>query len=101
MSRKVIGEGSYGCVQQPSIPCETSPDTNFNYDEYRYITTPIDKMSQTDIIKKLVVSAHDKNQHQLFQVMKQVLKAMNFECNFPEVTCENQNGKTFWKPIKQ
>jgi serine/threonine protein kinase len=34
MSRKVIGEGSYGCVQQPSIPCETSPDTNFNYDEY-------------------------------------------------------------------
>ena len=34
MTRKIVGEGAYGCVQQPSIPCETSPKPDFNYDEY-------------------------------------------------------------------
>lgn len=34
MTRKVIGEGSYGCVQKPSIPCETLPSPNFDYDKY-------------------------------------------------------------------
>jgi serine/threonine protein kinase len=34
MQRKVIGEGSYGCVHQPSIHCKTLPKPGFNYDNY-------------------------------------------------------------------
>ena len=31
MSRKVIGEGSYGCVHSPSLHCDHLPNPNFNY----------------------------------------------------------------------
>lgn len=34
MNRRVIGEGSYGCVHQPSIFCKNKPSTSFNYDSY-------------------------------------------------------------------
>ena len=29
-TRKVIGEGSYGCVQKPSLHCEHAPKPNFD-----------------------------------------------------------------------
>jgi len=34
MKRKVIGEGSYGCVHKPSIKCKTLPKPGFKYDNY-------------------------------------------------------------------
>jgi serine/threonine protein kinase len=34
MQRKVIGEGAYGCVHQPSIKCKTLPKPGFKYDNY-------------------------------------------------------------------
>jgi serine/threonine protein kinase len=33
-TRKVIGEGSYGCVQKPSLHCEHAPKPNFDYKGY-------------------------------------------------------------------
>jgi len=33
-TRKVIGEGSYGCVQEPSLHCASSPKPNFDYNGY-------------------------------------------------------------------
>jgi hypothetical protein len=37
-----------------------------------------------ELIKILIVRAHDENQKQLCETMKQTLRAMHFECNFPE-----------------
>ena len=34
MERKVIGEGTYGCVLKPSVTCATPPESNFSYDDY-------------------------------------------------------------------
>ena len=34
MSRTVIGEGTYGCVQKPSLHCSKGIDANFNYKNY-------------------------------------------------------------------
>jgi serine/threonine protein kinase len=34
MSRKIIGEGAYGCVHKPSIQCKTQPASNFDYSNY-------------------------------------------------------------------
>jgi serine/threonine protein kinase len=34
MTRKIIGEGSYGCVHKPSIHCKTPPNPGFNYKKY-------------------------------------------------------------------
>lgn len=34
MSRKIIGEGAYGCVHKPSIPCKTEPARDFDYTNY-------------------------------------------------------------------
>ena len=34
MPRKVIGEGAYGCVHNPSLHCNIQPTANFNYDEH-------------------------------------------------------------------
>jgi serine/threonine protein kinase len=33
-TRKVIGEGSYGCVQEPSLHCAHLPKPNFDYNGY-------------------------------------------------------------------
>jgi len=43
---KVIGEGTYGCVHDPSLHCETSPSANFNYDTY------VSKLMKTEYAKK-------------------------------------------------
>ena len=34
MKRKIVGEGSYGCVHKPSIHCKNPPTQGFNYDNY-------------------------------------------------------------------
>ncbi len=34
MKRIIIGEGTYGCVHKPSIPCKTPPSPGFNYSNY-------------------------------------------------------------------
>lgn len=60
MPRKVIGEGSYGCVQQPSIPCETLPTSVFNYDEYvsKLMTN---KDAQKELSEFIVIGNYDTN----------------------------------------
>jgi hypothetical protein len=54
---------------------------NFNYVPYRTMCTGI---TNEDLIKTLVVRAYDANQKQLYETQKQILRAMNFECPFPE-----------------
>jgi serine/threonine protein kinase len=46
MKRKIIGEGSYGCVHRPSIYCKTIPSPGFNYKTY------VSKLMKTKNAKK-------------------------------------------------
>ena len=46
MKRKIIGEGSYGCVHRPSIHCKTIPSPGFNYKTY------VSKLMKTKNAKK-------------------------------------------------
>lgn len=60
MTRKVIGEGSYGCVQQPSIPCENLPSPDFNYDEY-VSKLMKNKDAQKELRQFIVIANYDTN----------------------------------------
>jgi len=54
---------------------------NFKYNDYRdyYVES-----TEEDLLKILIVRSYDKNQRQLCETLKQTLRAMNLECNFPE-----------------
>lgn len=43
--KKIIGEGSYGCVHKPSIHCKIPPKSDFNYKNY------VSKIMKTDAAK--------------------------------------------------
>jgi hypothetical protein len=71
---------------------------NFNYNYCRNLTTSVKEIDSKDLVKILIVRAHDENQRQLCETMKQTLRAMNLECNFPEVSNshpprEQENGQ--------
>lgn len=34
MNHSIVGEGAYGCVHKPSIPCKIDPSPNFDYKKY-------------------------------------------------------------------
>ena len=46
MTRKIIGEGSYGCVHKPSIHCKNIPKPGFDYNNY------VSKIMKTKNAKK-------------------------------------------------
>lgn len=60
MERKVIGEGSYGCVQQPSIPCESLPTPDFKYDDY-VSKLMKGKDAQKELSEFIVIGNYDTN----------------------------------------
>jgi serine/threonine protein kinase len=60
MKRKIIGEGSYGCVHSPSIHCKTNPKHGFDYKMY------VSKIMKTKNAKKelnefLIIGKIDPN----------------------------------------
>ena len=57
-TRKVIGEGSYGCVHKPSIQCITPPKTNFNYDDY-VSKIMLDKHAQDELAEFTIIQDAD------------------------------------------
>ena len=56
---------------------------NFDYEQYESLTLPVNKLSSMDLVKVLVVRSYKEGQFQLCKVMKQTLRAMNLECDFP------------------
>jgi hypothetical protein len=58
---------------------------NFNYNEYRELNVGMKDVSTEDALKTLITRAHDLRQNQLCETLKQTLRAMHFECNFPAV----------------
>jgi hypothetical protein len=72
--------------KKPQSKQLTNSAINFSYGQYRDLTHPVNELDSKDLVKILIVRAHDNNQKQLCETMKQTLRAMSLECNFPEVT---------------
>lgn len=60
MARVVAGEGTYGCVHKPSIPCKTPPNPGFSYNNYvSKIMT--DKHARKELEEFLIIGQYDKS----------------------------------------
>jgi hypothetical protein len=57
--------------------------TNFDYSQYETLDTSVSDLNNRDLIKVLIVRAYKDGQHQLCKTLKQTLRAMNLECDFP------------------
>lgn len=57
---------------------------DFAYNDYRHLHGDISELSILEIIKTLIVKTYDSNQVTLCNVLKQTLKATNYECDFPQ-----------------
>ena len=93
MVHKIIGEGSYGCVLKPSIPCKDSVPANFDYSDY------VSKFMESDEAKDelnefaIVGKADTKNEFHLGAPIM-----CNPDINNPDVIrdvrkCSNLNKK--------
>ena len=56
---------------------------NFDYSQYESVETSVNELNSKDLIKVLIVRAYNDGQHQLCKTLKQTLRAMNLECDFP------------------
>lgn len=66
-------------------PTKTISIVGFTYDAYRNLVKPINSLSYEEMLKHMIVRAYDDNKQQLCETLKTVLRALNHECNFPEV----------------
>lgn len=57
--------------------------TNFSYQTYADLETPVNELSNKDLVKILIVRSYGENQHDFCKTMKTVLRAMNLECPMP------------------
>jgi serine/threonine protein kinase len=58
MQRKVIGQGTFGCVLKPSIHCKTPPTPNFDYSNY-VSKLMLSKHAIKELNEFLVVAKYD------------------------------------------
>lgn len=67
MSRNVIGEGTYGCVHKPSLPCNMLPKPGFTYDNY--VSKLMATQNARDELKEFIVigSIDKKDEYHLGQ----------------------------------
>jgi hypothetical protein len=70
--------------QKKNASKNTDSAINFGYNEYRQLKTEADQLSLEDLIKIGIVKAHDEKKIPAREVLKQTLRALKFECNFPE-----------------
>jgi hypothetical protein len=63
----------------------TTSSINFDYGRFRDGEIKLNELSTEDIIKAAIVRAHDDNQYQLGKVLKQTVRGMKLECDFPIV----------------
>jgi len=63
----------------------TTSSINFDYGKFRDDDIKLSELSTEDLIKAAIVRSHDANQYQLGKVLKQTLRAMKLECDFPIV----------------
>jgi serine/threonine protein kinase len=83
--RKVIGEGSYGCVHKPSLNCNTIPEPKFNYDNY---------------VSKLMLNENAKKELKEFLIIDKIDNKNKFHLGNP-ILCNPKIDKDFKKDIKE
>jgi hypothetical protein len=57
--------------------------TNFDYKLYESLDTPVNELSNKDLVKILIVRTHNENQYDFKKTMLTVLRATNLECPMP------------------
>lgn len=60
MERKVIGEGTYGCVLKPSVTCATPPESNFSYDDY-VSKVMLNKEADKELAEFMIIKKYDSS----------------------------------------
>jgi hypothetical protein len=58
-------------------------EANFSYQEYTDLDAKVSELSNSDLVKILIVRSYSDNQHDFCRTMKTVLRAMNLECPMP------------------
>jgi len=71
----------------------TNSAINFNYADYTDLTEPVSNLNDKDLVKVLIVRAHNCGQRALGDVLKQTLRAMNLECDFPGTTSSVRDAR--------
>ena len=71
---------------------------NFDYANYESVETPVNELNSRDLVKVLIVRAYNDGQHQLCTTLKQTLRAMNLECDFP--TSKATQGSSSYQESK-
>ena len=82
-------------VQRPGKHA-TNSSINFNYGDFREL---VKDLTTQDVLKSLIVRSYYQGQHQLCETLKQTLRALHYECNFP--VCESSNPKRDVPPVQQ
>jgi len=75
-------DNNFGPKRGAGVRYEKSA-TNFDYSQYANLNEPIGELNSRDLMKVLIVRSYNEGQHQLCKTLKQTLRAMNLECEFP------------------
>ena len=78
MSRKIIGEGAYGCVHKPSIHCNTPPSPKFNYTNY---------------VSKIMTTKNAKKELDEFLIIKNIDPTNEYHLDSP-ILCKPKIDKS-------
>ena len=77
-----------------------SPALNFDYKMFSEVDQPVNELTTKDLIKVCIVRSYNDKQLQLCRSLKQLLRAMNLECEFPgasEMNTERSNTSGGYK----
>lgn len=85
MPRQVIGEGSYGCVLDPSIHCKEKPTDDFSYD---------------DKVSKIMRGTDANNEMNEFKLMRQIDPSNKYHIKSPHI-CSPKIDQTVANELKQ
>jgi len=78
-------------TQQPRKVFKSIVDFKFN--DVLALNTPVNQLSNADLLRLLVARASREGQKQLYLVLLNTLKAYNHECEFPKVTLSRTNPR--------
>ena len=77
--------------QKPKGAVYNNSALNFNYAEYENLQEPACSLSTKDLLRVCVARAEKDRQFALARTLKQTLRAMNFECDFPSKPQSSQH----------
>ncbi len=67
---------------------------NYLYQDYRKVDHPLCTLNTQDILRHLIVRAHDDGQTGLKRCLEATLRAVNLECDFPALSSNKPHRET-------